>query len=104
MVKKGPLEPVDEIPTLTDYYDGDAKLNKIEINCHLYANPTDCVHQSRCGWCGASTSCIVGNPAGPLENCVKASYIFAQPPVGATQQMNTINDNVGNISMTVVSK
>jgi len=47
--KQGPLEAVDEIASVGDYYDGEKKLNVIKVNCKIYANPTDCLHQSSCG-------------------------------------------------------
>jgi hypothetical protein len=79
-------------------------LNKIQINCHIYANPTDCVHHSNCGWCGASKSCVVGNNMGPLESCVKSSYIFAAPTTPWSPSTSVINENVGGLTLTVVSK
>jgi len=102
--KHGPIEVVDEIPSVKDYYNGDAKLNKIVINCHIYANPTDCIHNSHCGWCGASSSCIVGNNIGPLESCVKSSFIFAAPSPNWNPQTRVINENVGGVTLTVISK
>jgi hypothetical protein len=101
--KPGPVEVVEEIPSVTDYYDGGAKLNKITITCHIYANPTDCVHQSSCGWCGASNSCIAGTTLGPLETCEKTSYIFSAPNPNWRPQ-NIVNENVGGVSFTVVAK
>lgn len=89
---------------MSDYYNGDSKLNKIQISCHIYANPTDCIHQSSCGWCGASKSCIVGNNIGPLESCVKASYIFSAPQPNMIGGTKVINENVGGLTLTVVSK
>ena len=68
--KPGPLEPIDEvikdkikliniklnnlshinqIPSPTDYYNGDLKLNVLKVKCKTYANETDCLHQSNCG-------------------------------------------------------
>ncbi len=47
--KRGPVEGVEEIPTERDYYDGEKKLNLVNINCKINANPTDCLHQSHCG-------------------------------------------------------
>jgi hypothetical protein len=79
-------------------------LNKITINCRIYASPTDCIHSNTCGWCGASNSCIVGNTMGPLENCIKSSYIFAVPQPNWNPQTRIINENVGGLSLTVVSK
>lgn len=102
--KPGPQEVAEEIPSVSDYYNGDSKLNKIQIVCKIYANPTDCVHQSSCGWCGASKSCIVGNNIGPLESCVKSSYIFASPAPNWTPQTNVIHENVGGVALTIISK
>jgi hypothetical protein len=79
-------------------------LNKIVINCRIYANPTDCIHKSSCGWCGASKSCIVGNNMGPLESCVKSSFIFAAPYPNFSPQTRTINENIGGLTLTVISK
>lgn len=45
----GPKEEVNEIPSTTNYYDGGAKLNKITINCKIYANASDCLTNSHCG-------------------------------------------------------
>ena len=47
--KRGPLEAVDEIASVKDYYNGEAKLNVVKVNCKINANPTDCLHQSSCG-------------------------------------------------------
>lgn len=47
--KRGPLEAVDEIPTVKDYYNGEKKLNVLHVNCRINHNPTDCLHQSSCG-------------------------------------------------------
>lgn len=79
----GPLEAIDEIPTQKDYYNGSLKLNKVDVNCKLYPDKNDCMAQDNCGWCGQLSSCILGNPNGPLETCDKVSYIFAAPiPMG----------------------
>ena len=45
----GPKEEVNEIASTTNYYDGGAKLNKITINCKIYANASDCLTNSHCG-------------------------------------------------------
>jgi hypothetical protein len=47
--KRGPLEKAEEIPSVKDYYDGAANLNQVKVNCHINANPTDCLHNSHCG-------------------------------------------------------
>ena len=102
--KPGPLETVEEIPSTTTYYDGSPKLNKITINCKIFAAPTDCLHSSNCGWCGSSSGCIAGTNLGPLEPCVKSSYIFSAPFPNWNPQTRVINENVGGLSLTVVNK
>ena len=69
----------DENPTISVFYDGTNKLNTFKIECKLYTNPKECVHQSGCGWCGELTRCIKGTQVGPLERCVKSTYIFTAP-------------------------
>ena len=54
-------------------------MNTIKIDCKLYTNPKECVHQSGCGWCGQMTRCIKGTQMGPLEKCVKSTFIFTSP-------------------------
>ena len=61
------------------------------------------MHQSTCGWCGATNNCIAGNTIGPMETCVKSSYIYASP-YNPNQITHVINDNVGGVSLTVISK
>ena len=100
--KRGPMESVDEIPTRSDYYNGDEKLNLVKVNCKINANPTDCIHQSSCGWCGSYSSCILGNAKGPLEPCVKSTYIYSGGLSGS-QPAKIINENVGNIQLTVAT-
>ena len=114
----GPLEAVQEVnkinnliltkifqvPTATNYYDGEKKLNTIKIKCKIHANPTECLHHSSCGWCSASNSCIIGNNMGPLEPCVKSSFIFSAPYPNFNPKTKVINENVGGLSMTVITK
>jgi len=101
--KKGPLEIVEEIPTVKNYYDGGEKLNLTRVNCKINANPTDCLHQSSCGWCGATSSCIMGNNLGPMQPCLKSTFIFSGNTMGWEQSTRHINENVGNISLTVAT-
>jgi hypothetical protein len=79
-------------------------LNRIEVKCKIYANPTDCIHQSNCGWCGSSNSCITGSNVGPMEPCVKGSYIFTPPMPNWQPQTKVVNENVGGVKLTVISK
>ena len=46
---QGPLESIDEVPSITTYYDGSLRLNVAEINCRIYTVPGSCVKQSQCG-------------------------------------------------------
>jgi len=100
----GPLESADETPSATLFYDGRNNLNKVTIICHVYANPSDCTHSSNCGWCGSSNRCISGTNQGPLENCVKSSYIFSAPFPDWNPQTRVINEQIGGVSYTVLNK
>ena len=79
-------------------------MNTIKIKCKIHANPTECLHHSSCGWCQASNSCIVGNNMGPLEPCVKSSFIFSAPYPNFSPKTTKVNENVGGLSMTVITK
>jgi len=102
--RPGPKETIDEIPTSTDYYDGSKKLNTIKIHCKMYTSPRECLHNSSCGWCGSNGSCIAGTNLGPLEPCVKSSYIFSAPSPNWSPNNRVVNENVGGMSLTVVNK
>ena len=100
----GPQESVQEIPSVTDYYDGSLKLNSVKIQCKIYANPTDCLHQSGCGWCGGNNSCILGNNLGPLQPCSKSTYIYTAPYANWNPQTKVVTEQVGGVSLTVATK
>jgi len=102
--KPGPQESIDEIPTSTDYYDGSKRLNTVTINCKIYNSPNECLHNSSCGWCGSSMSCIAGTNIGPLESCVKSSYIFSAPFPNWNPNSRVVNENLGGTGLTVVNK
>ena len=104
-----------KIPSPTNYYNGDLKLNVIKVKCKTYANETDCLHQSNCGififfifyflgWCGSNGTCVAGSGAGPFEPCVKGAYIFAKPKPNFNPSARIVNENVGGVKLTVVSK
>jgi len=80
------------------------KLNTIKINCKMYTSPSECLHNSSCGWCGSKGSCIAGTNLGPLESCVKSSYIFSAPAPNWSPNNRVHNENVGGMSLTVVNK
>lgn len=102
--KAGPAENVDEIPTISDYYDGSAKLNTIQVKCKIFTTALDCLRQSSCGWCGSSNSCVLGNNMGPLQACMRSSYIFS-PPIPNWNRMTTTNEaNVAGIKLSVINK
>ena len=94
----GKIEAAEEIPSETDYYDGEIKLNKMNVNCKIYASQNDCFHQSFCGWCGSTSSCIGGDAKGPYEPCLKATYLFSQN----VYQMKTASTNYGGLQTNVV--
>lgn len=93
-----------KIPSSTNYYDGSNNLNKVTITCKIYVNPTDCLHKSSCGWCGANNSCISGTNLGPLERCPRSSYIYSAPFPNWYPQTRVINDNIGGAAITLVNK
>ncbi len=100
----GPQESPDEVPSETDYYDGSLHLNSVKVQCKIFSNPTDCLHQSSCGWCGSNSSCILGNNLGPLQPCSKSSYIFTAPFPNWSPETKVKTENTGGVSLTVVSK
>lgn len=99
---KGPLESVEELATVNEYYDGSLKLNTVKVKCHIYASREDCIHNSNCGWCGSRNGCVLGNNFGPFEACVRSSYIFA-PPVATASMTRHINEHVGGVTATLIS-
>lgn len=70
------LEAVEEIPSVTTYYDGSLKLNSSIIDCKIFTNAHDCANNNVCGWCGSSKSCISGTKFGPLSNCIQSTYLY----------------------------
>eukprot|EP00340_Litonotus_pictus_P005532 CAMPEP_0170528832 /NCGR_PEP_ID=MMETSP0209-20121228/14276_1 /TAXON_ID=665100 ORGANISM="Litonotus pictus, Strain P1" /NCGR_SAMPLE_ID=MMETSP0209 /ASSEMBLY_ACC=CAM_ASM_000301 /LENGTH=183 /DNA_ID=CAMNT_0010820239 /DNA_START=32 /DNA_END=579 /DNA_ORIENTATION=- len=91
----GPMEAVEEMPTTHQYYDGSLKLNKVKINCTIYATKNDCIHQSFCGWCGSSSSCLFATKFGPETPCLKSSFIVGQPYPNWNNQIRRIDEPVG---------
>lgn len=75
--------PADEIKVYANsdeaYYDGELRLNTVQINCKIYRDTNSCLRQNYCGWCAATKSCITGNNTGPLEQCPQAQYQFSLP-------------------------
>jgi len=92
----------DEVPSITHYYDGRNKLNTIKVTCKIYVNKVDCLHKDGCGWCGATSGCVSGNQMGPMEACAASTYIFTTGAVH--QDERVIRENIGGLTMTVVSK
>jgi hypothetical protein len=101
--RRGAKEAADEIPSITNYYDGAEKLNSIKVQCRIYTTANDCVHQSGCGWCGATSSCITGNQMGPTEPCAKSTYVFTSAGIYSPQE-RVIKENVGGLAVTITSK
>jgi len=62
------------------YYDGTSNLSALHVNCNVMStNPDACIHNSNCGWCGSSNSCVQGNNSGPLGNCLRSTYLYTKP-------------------------
>lgn len=71
------IESADELPTVSEYYNGEHNLNVIKVNCTIY-NKHICYTMSSCGWCGSLNKCIHGNEQIPYEPlCVKSTYIYS---------------------------
>ena len=50
------------------------------MDCAVYTTvPNNCVHNSKCGWCGEKNSCIPGNEAGPLAPCLRNTFLYTAP-------------------------
>lgn len=100
--KPGPLEPIDEIPTPHEYYNGGLKLNTLDISCKIITVQTECMKQSSCGWCGQTNSCILGNPFGPQEPCQGTSYIYSAP-VARPINMPNFDHSLEKVTTTIIS-
>lgn len=97
------LENADETPSITDYYNGGNNINTMKVQCRMYVSQKDCLHQSGCGWCGATASCIGGNQAGPMEACSKSTYVFTTGAIHNPEE-RVIQENIGGVSMTILQK
>ena len=97
-------EVADEIPSISNYYDGDQKLNVMRVNCKIYRDPQDCMHNSSCGWCGENNSCVLGNNLGPLESCNRSTYIFSNPYQTVEPRTRVVNQEVGGMVVRTLSR
>lgn len=91
----GPLENVEEIDSNTDYYDGSMNLNKKKISCKIHGNATECLKHSSCGWCGSKNSCILGNNLGPLQSCMRSTFLYSSPVPNFTPTSSVQADETG---------
>jgi len=96
----GVIGEAEEVKTGKFYYDGTAGLGSaIHVNCDVMSTvPSQCVHNSSCGWCGSSSSCIPGNSRGPLANCLRSTYLYTAP----SAEWNPIR--AGTINIRAVDK
>lgn len=99
--KPGPVENVEEIPSSTDYYDGSVNLNVKKISCKIYGNANDCLHHSSCGWCGSSNSCILGNNLGPLQSCLRSSFLYSSPVPSWKPELHVQNNGGDGIQFSL---
>lgn len=93
-----PYAEADEILSTGDYYDGERKLNSVIVGCTVYAFKKDCLHNSKCGWCGQFNKCVTGNNLGPLEPCDLTTYSFT---TATTETRSTSVQNVGPLAIAV---
>lgn len=76
----GIIKNADGFVTDKFYYNGRNNLNAIHINCNVYSTePSSCVHNMKCGWCGQSNTCIAGNQNGPLAPCLRGTFLYTSP-------------------------
>ena len=81
------IETADELPTVSEYYNGESNLNVIKLNCTIY-NQHTCYTISSCGWCGNLNKCISGNEQTPYEPlCIRSTYIYSL-------QSHILNSNI----------
>ena len=99
---KTPKQSADETPSISVFYDGTHRLNTIKVSCKMHTDSKSCVHQSGCGWCGQLTRCIKGTQLGPLEPCVKSTYVFTSPASYATERIS--NTEIGGLFANISTK
>lgn len=99
----GPLEAVEEVPTVNEYYDGALNLNKLKVNCLIITTVTECTRQSGCGWCGSGNGCIFGTKFGPLQPCIQASYMGGVSYPNAKVNLRKVDEAVGGVTKTIIS-
>ena len=100
---KGPLEKIEESPSINQYYDGSLNLNVVKVSCKIYTNSGDCIHQSGCGWCGSSNGCILGTNFGPLQKCVKSTYIGGLRYPTYSPSVKIVDELVGGVTNTIIN-
>ena len=62
------------------YYNGSENINAVHVDCNINTtNPSGCVHNSKCGWCGDKNSCVPGNRNGPLSPCLRNTFLYTAP-------------------------
>jgi hypothetical protein len=49
-------------------------------------------------------SCIAGNNMGPLEPCLKSTFIFSPPVASLIPPNRYIKENMGGVQLSVISK
>mmetsp|Transcript_9994 Transcript_9994/g.10305 ORF Transcript_9994/g.10305 Transcript_9994/m.10305 type:complete len:198 (-) Transcript_9994:71-664(-) len=102
--RSGPLENVEEVPSSTDYYDGSINLNKKKILCKIHGNATECLKNSSCGWCGSSGVCILGNNLGPLQSCLRSTFVYSSPVPNWNLSGSVINSDSNGVKFVLKDK
>lgn len=62
------------------------------------------MNKSSCGWCGSTQGCVAGTNLGPLEPCLKSSFIYATPRNDWNPQTRMIREDVGGMTLSVINK
>lgn len=101
---KGPLENVEEVASNTDYYDGSTNLNKKKMTCRIYGNASDCLKNSSCGWCGSNNTCIMGNNLGPLQSCLKSTFLYSSPIPNFEKRATVTSNGQNALKFSLIDK
>jgi hypothetical protein len=105
---RGEVATADELPSVTEYYDGSLKLKTTTVYCNQWLTSKEaCMNQKQCGWCASSNSCIPGNANGPNVPCLRGTYLYTQPngfwnPL-PTDNVNISRQEIGGAQLTTIS-
>jgi hypothetical protein len=105
---RGKIETIDEVPSVTDYYDGTLKFKTRTVTCNQWTTQKEaCQSQKSCGWCWSSLNCIPGNNLGPLAPCLRGKYEYTAPEANwnplESNNVNISRQNIGGAQLTTIT-